>query len=453
MNLAYISTLLFPSLELFSRAGGGGSSSGGSGGSGGGGWFVLIGYLPMHFLGSLLRKKLPIGTASAIGWTIALIYAGILFVVFGAGWGLILLACVVAGTGAGLYKWFDKIAKLTNVAKKKQAIAVQKDGIWEINSLNNHVTNTFYRYQTNWSNNDGPSMQPYMTPRYFYHSQLMIMALRQLGRRNIINLPKIIELNLLDIHDEENNLNDSFTMNIVANAKDDLYDEKTNTLLFEDRKDFSEFWRFNRSENGWLLDGIGQATENPNALNRILQVFAESHNYCYSPDWGWLLLPCRGQLFKGGKFGTSDINNHVIGIYNNILIQLYNYIPKPNSSSNNKPDNYIIAQVALPKTYGNIVVRKKHLLSLGISKLTKVTMEWGDFNKNYEVWASDMERVTSFELLNPSFMVKLQELAIEVNIEVVDNIVYLYSNKVAPSAENYEKMLSILQQAFKEMRM
>ena len=80
-------------------------------------------------------------------------------------------------------------------------------------------------------------------------------------------------------------------------------------------------------------------------------------------------------------------------------------------------------------------------------------MEWGDFNKNYEVWASDVERVTSFELLNPSFMVKLQEMSFEINIEVVDNIVYLYSKKTVPSSENYEKMLSILQQAFKEMRM
>ena len=452
MSFAYIYTLLLPILDLFGRAGGGGSSSGGSGG--GGGLFVLIGYLPMHFIGSLLRKKLPIKIASIIGWTIAPIYSVILFIIFGAGWGIILLACVIAGTGAGLYKWFDKIAKLTKIAKKKQEVAVQNDSDWDISKLNDQVTDTFCRYQADWSNNDGAAMQPYMTPKYFYHSQLMIMALRQLGRRNVINQPKIIELNLLDIHDEENKLNDSFTMNIVANAKDDLYDEYTNTLLFEDRSRFSEFWSFKRSENGWLLDGISQATEDSNALNQTLRVFAESHNYCYSADWGWLLLPCRGQLFKGGKFGTSDINNHVIGVYNNnILIQLYNYIQNPNSNSGKKYENYIIAQVALPKTYGNIVVRKNHLLSIGIKGLTKVTMEWGDFNKNYEVWASDMERVTSFELLNPSFMVKLQELTIEVNIEVVDNIVYLYSNKVAPSAENYEKMLSILQQAFKEMRM
>lgn len=80
-------------------------------------------------------------------------------------------------------------------------------------------------------------------------------------------------------------------------------------------------------------------------------------------------------------------------------------------------------------------------------------MEWGDFNKRYEVWASDMERVTSFELLNPSFMVKLQELPFEVNIEVVDNVVYLYSLKAKVNPQVYETMLTILYQAFKEMRL
>jgi hypothetical protein len=451
MNLAYISALILPILDLFGRAGGGGSSSGGSGG--GGGWFVLIGYLPMHFIGSLLRKKLPIKFASIIGWTIAPIYSGILFAVFGAGWGIILLGCVIAGTGAGLYKWFDKVAKLTNIAKKKQVTAAQKDSVWEVSSLNNQVSETFNRYQNDWSNNNIEAMKSYLSPRYYYHNQLMILALKQLGRRNDIKQPTIAELNLLDIQDEEDNLKDSFTMNVVAKSVDDLYDEPTNTLLFEDKSSFSEFWRFIRTPDGWLLDKISQATENKDYFNRTLQAFAESHNYCFSADWGWLLLPCRGQLFKGGKFGKSDINNHVIGIYNNILIQLYNYVPNPNNSDSINPNSYIIAQVALPKTYGNIVVRKKHPLSLGINGLTKITMEWGDFNKNYEVWASDMERVTSFELLNPSFMVKLQEMSFEINIEVVDNIVYLYSKKTVPSSENYEKMLSILQQAFKEMRM
>ena len=447
-SLLSIATISLPAIEYFGRSGGGGSSSGGSGGA----LLIAIGYVPMHFVGAFLRKRLTISAASVTGWIIAIIYA-IFWMSFSTIGFLVGIAALV-GIGAGLYNWFDKIAKLSKKAKEKQELALQKDGAWDIALLNKQATDTFQQYQTDWSGNNSEAMKAYMTPRYFYHNQLMILALQQLKRRNEVGQPLINSLDLVDINDDEDNTKDSFTMLISAKAVDDLLDETTNSLIFRDTKPFKEFWKFIRTENShWLLDGIAQTTEDLNMRNNVIADFAKANNYCYSPDWGWLLLPNRGQLFNGGKFGTSDINNHVIGVYNDTLIQLYNYIPNPSTSSTAK-DNYIIAQVALPKTYGNIVVRKKRALSImGIKGLTRISMEWGDFNKRYEVWASDMERVTSFELLNPSFMVKLQELPFELNIEVVDNIVYLYSNKTEATAQTYESLLQILYQAFKEMRM
>jgi len=447
-NLLSIVTINLPIIEYFGRSGGGGSSSGG----GGGALLIAVGYVPMHFVGAFLRKRLTIPAASVTGWIIAIIYA-IFWMSFSSIGFLVGMAALV-GIGAGLYNWFDKIAKLSKKAKEKQEIALQKDSAWDIERLNKQTSDIFYRYQSDWSNNNSVAMKAYMTPRYYYHNQLMILALQQLKRRNNVENPIIKSLDLVDIHDDIDNTKDSFTMLISAKAVDDLLDAETNSLMFRDKRPFKEFWKFIRTDDSkWLLDGIAQTTEDLNMYNNILAAFAESNKFCYSPDWGWLLLPKRGQLFIGGKFGISDINNHVIGVYNNTLIQLYNYIPNPLSSSSKK-DNYIIAQVALPKSYGNIVVRKKRTLPFsGIKGLTRVSMEWGDFNKRYEVWASDMERVTSFELLNPSFMVKLQELPFELNIEVVDNIVYLFSNKTEAAPQNYELLLKILYQAFKEMRM
>lgn len=450
-NLIIFVATNLPTVELLGRAGGGGSSSGGSG-SGGGGFEIVLGYLPMHFIGSVLRKKISsIALASIIGWILAIFYA---IIWLNVGFiGLIVAVASLVGMGAGLYNWFDKVAKLSGLAKKKQAAAVQKDGAWDESKLKAQVTSTFNRYQVDWSKNDSASMQQYLTPGYLYHNQLMMLALRQLGRQNIVSQPIINELTLVDVNDSDDNSQDRFVMAVKATATDDLLDTSDNSIIFRDTNPFEEFWCFVRtSDNNWLLESITQTTVDPLMKNDVLANFARSHNYCYSPDWGWLLLPMRGQLFSEGKFGTSDINNHVIGVYNNTLIQIYNYIPNPTASNTN--DNYIIAQVVLPKTYGNIVVRKKRIMSfVGTKGLTQVKMEWGEFNDRYEVWASDMERVTSFELLNPSFMVKLQELPFEINIEVVDNIVYLYSAKIKATPENYEIMLTILYQAFKEMRM
>jgi len=435
-------------LHFFGRAGGGGS---GSSGGGVGGIFFVIGYIPMHFLGAILRKSIPLLVASILGWPLAIIYALFWGLLLG-GYGWIVGAVALVGMGAGLYNWFDKISKLSDAAKKKQILALQNDSAWDISALNDQVASTFSRYQADWSNNDSLSMQSYLTPQYLYHNQLMVLALQQINRRNIVGKPVIIKREIIDITDSVDKTQDRFVMLVTARADDDLYDAKTNTLIFRDKKPFKEFWKFIRADDShWLLDGITQVTEDPYMRNNVIAKFARSHNYCYSPDWGWLLLPTRGQLFDKGKFGTSDINNHVIGVYNNVLIQLYNYTPLPATSP---AINYVIAQVALPKTYGNIIVRKKRKISLfGIKGLTRITLEWGDFNKRYEVWASDMERVTSFELLNPSFMVKLQELPFEVNIEVVDNIVYLYSDKIKANEQTYETLLEILHQAFKEMRM
>jgi len=437
-------------IDLIARAGGGGS--GGSSSGGGDGLIVLLGYVPMHILGAVFSKKLPKLLANILGFIVAIIY--------GAFWlltgfiGLFIALAAIFGMCAGLYGWFDKIAKLSGIAKKKQLEAVQKDSAWDMDKLNSQVNSVFMRFQQDWGSSNLESMKSYLTPIYWQHIQLMLASLGQLGRSNIIEQPIIKSMDIIELNDSSDNTQDLFVMAISAVANDKLIDSKTNEVIFSDNNSFSEYWRFVRNvDNNWLLDGINQATEDLYMLNGSILQFAAKYKYFYSPDWGWLLLPRHGQLFGNGKFGVSDINNHVIGVYNNTIIQLYNYIANPNVKINGKSKNYIIAQVALPKSYGNIVVRKKKLFQFGIKGLTKISMEWGDFNKKYQVWASDMERVTSFELLNPSFMVKLQELPFEVNMEVVDNIVYLYSGQAEVIPENYEAMLSILYQAFKEMRM
>lgn len=99
-------------------------------------------------------------------------------------------------------------------------------------------------------------------------------------------------------------------------------------------------------------------------------------------------------------------------------------------------------------------------MNFKIKDLNKLSTEWGDFNKKYDVFASNAEQATSFELLNPTFMEKLEAVPFEVNIEVVDNVVYLYADEAeskvttsAYDAQRYEVMLGLLKDAFKEMRM
>jgi len=92
------------------------------------------------------------------------------------------------------------------------------------------------------------------------------------------------------------------------------------------------------------------------------------------------------------------------------------------------------------------------MLRMGIRGLEKVETEWTQFNDKYEVFASSAEQATSFELLNPTYMEQLEALPFEVSIEVVDNIIYLYTDELTATLEVYEAMLDLVNKAFKELR-
>jgi hypothetical protein len=291
-----------------------------------------------------------------------------------------------------------------------------------------------------------------MTPHYYQHASLMVAALKQAGRTNDVQNPVIQQSVITKMHDDQRDAEDRVTVGLTAQADDRLIDDISGQQLYRDKSAFTEYWRFQRDGDNWRLDDIEQATRAGWTRDSRIEDFAKQNGYFYSLDWGWLLIPARGQLFGKAKFGTSDINNHVIGVYNNdFLLQIYTYDPNPKSH-----DSYLIIQTNVPKSYGEIVVRRKRRWHwFGPRGLHKLSLESTDFNKKYEVFASDVERVTSFELLHPAFMAKLEALPFEVNIEVVDNVVYLYAPQKddRPQADHYPVMLEILREAYKQMKL
>ncbi len=443
-------SLLSP-LEWFARSGGGGS--GGGDGGGGDGIIVLVGYLPMHFIGAKFRKRFTkneslVAPLNVVGWLVAAVYSVLLVAVLqGLGFWIALGALV--GMPAGLYGWFGKIKQSKFVKGKLQA-AASNDSAWDEQKLTDYAKSVFLRYQQDWSNFNTASIQTYTTPNYHHHASLLLYILQQMGRKNMMDNVQVAEIMITDAHDSEQNNQDAFTVGITASARDQLIDTQTGENLFTGGNSFTEYWRFVRSGDTWLLDGITQATANNVTNNAQLAALATQNGYYYSQDMGWLFIPKRGQLFGGAKFGTADINNHVVGLYNNqLLVQLYSYIKDPKNGT--KP--FVIAQVNVPKQYGNIIVRRNKLIQAPIFGLKKVETEWTQFNKKYEVFASAPEQATSFELLNPTYMEQLEALPFEVNIEVVDNVIYLYTNERGSDAATYQTMLDLVNKAFKEMRL
>jgi hypothetical protein len=328
------------------------------------------------------------------------------------------------------------------------------------------ANDTFIQYQHDWSAFNLDSMKTYMTPHYFHHNQLMMRAMELMARQNQVDDIVITDIVFSNhgtsMHQktpEEIEKDGRFTAAISLSATDITNDTRggTRTSLFTQRVITTQYYKFARGDT-WLLDGVDTDTAEVSLQSRELVDFADKNGYYYSLDWGWLLLPQNGVLFGSGKFGTSDINNHVIGQLSSTghikpddtVFQLYTYAPTPNLAGHG---TYLVAQVAVSKDYGDILVRQKDQPDRQrVKDLAMLDTEWREFNDRYELFASDAEKATSFELLNPSYMEKLADAPFVVNIEVVDNILYLYARDVDIKADNYAALLGLLQEAYREMR-
>ena len=446
--------IISAALELFARAGGGGS--GGGGGDGDGiSFLALIGYVPAHGLGAFLRRKLPSESGAAsllahvITWPLAIIWAIACFAMFGGGFfGFIVALGAIIGAPAGLFNWFSEVLKQSADVKRRLKRAAANDPMWDEAQLVDFAKQAFMRYQYDWSRQDTESMKQYMTEGYHYHASLFIYTLQLMQRTNTMEDIAIDETVVMQVHDDQNDANDRVTIGITAHAKDTLINTAANTAIFTDNNSFTEYWTFARSGSTWLLADIGQATADMDAYNNELAAFAARNKYCYSVDMGWLFIPERGQLFGQAKFGVSDINNHAVGLYKeSLLVQLYTY------AAFNGAQPRVIAQVNVPKTYGNIIVHRKQSSNINTRGLERIETEWIQFNQQYEVYASNAEQATSFELLNPTYMEQLAALPFSVTIEVVDNVIYLYTDERGADVATYDMMLDLVHKAFKELRL
>ncbi|MEI6378140.1 MAG: TIM44-like domain-containing protein [Candidatus Falkowbacteria bacterium] len=410
--------LLVPML-VFARAGGGGSSSGGGGHSSSGSGHSSSG-------GSS-------GNSAPANPIVVFIFIGAIF--------MILIAT---------FRWMAIQQKKRRAeTEKKLTAAATGDKLWDKDMLIKHASEVFYSFQKDWSNFDVASMKLYLHPDYYPKMVLEMNALQNIGRINEMSDVIINQIEVNEVDDETNNNQDKFSVLITASAHDKLFSTKENKELYTDTSSFNEEWFFARHNNQWLLSAIGQETAEASLAEGPIAQFAAENKFYYDADFGWLMMPNRGAIFHQTNFMVSDINNHVIGYYRDKIVEFYTYRPNPNMQ--NTP-NYLVAQAILPKSYNDILlVKKKFLMNWKPKGLQVIQTEWGDFNDKFLLYADKIDGATSFELLTTNFMAKIYDLPFNLNIEVVDNVLYIYTSD--RSQLDYGKLLEILSWAFDEMKM
>lgn len=393
---------LIPIANVLARGGGGGSGGGGGGGSGGSG----------SGGGSLLQL-------------------------------IVVLVVSITITIVGVYNRNKKLKQTKSLLEK----AVSADSAWDETAIKQVASDTFIKFQKDWSDFNAEGMKAYLTDSYQQRMSLELGVLKNQKRQNLMSDVYLGSVVVWNLKDNEGVNNDSVTLEMSASANDQLVDLEYNEILYTDKEPFIEYWTFVRVGNEWKLNLIEQATEEKIMKEYSISDFAERNKFFYDADFGWLMMPLRGVVFRKGNLTVSDINNHVIGSFKGKIVEFYTFIPNPQSFSKK---NYIVAQAILPIKYKDILVRRKRILfNFSPRGLRRIRTESNDFDRKFCLWAHPQDQISSFELLTPDFMVKIYDLPFELNIEIVDNVLYFYAE--SRKDIDYDVMLDLLGRAFDDM--
>lgn len=449
--------ILSPSI-LLARGGGGGSSGGGghssgghssyssshSGSGGGGGEVECSSFLECRALYTksffiiyaliLLSSLKNIKKSSLVQKPITLLKMAILPLALSL-FSLVSIPVVMVFTGIIFFLQLfgkEKIAQSTELS-----LSTIKT------NYNLDISTVFLSFQDAWCAFYTEGLKNIVTANFHEQLVLELAVLKNEGRENRMENIKLLTVSV----DEKLTVaNKMLCLVITATANDSLYDTVLQKKLYSDDSVFTEYWDFVKEGAVWKLSTIKQATENAALKSNEIETFALTNNFFYNPDFGWLMMPNKGSLFKDSDFQTSDINNHVIGMYKNKIVEFYSII------FSNGGTEYFIGQAILPKFYGRIVIRRKKkftFIERGVSGLQKMHSESNAFDREYVIYADRAETIATFELLHPAYMEYIMGLPYEVNIEVVGNTVYFYTNS---SKVNYDKLLEILSRAFDEIK-
>ena len=410
MNIAAIITSL--AIAFFGFAGGGGSSSGGGGGGG------------FSSGGSSYHSSSSSSSSDSSDSDPALV-----LVVFG----IIVLVVIFSMKGS---KASFKDHNSTEQEKR-------------IHEAAKHI---FKSYQEDWSEFRLDDIKTFTTPEYHKHATLMLELLKNLHRANKVSKLKVKKVYLLNPVNDQTPLPANLQVAFDFSGLDEVITDNGEKLYSQFVPNAIETWNFIYDGENLKLSGISQPTESASHLVKSLANFASDNQMFYSPDWGRYALPARGLIFGGATMKIADINNHVVGKWGELLVQLYSYAEAPGQATS---AYYIVGQINVPKDYLGVIVKSRQFKTgkKPDKSYDKFELEWNEFNKRYDVYAASRDALPAFELLNPKFMEYLYSKNPNYNLEVVDNVIYIYANIKNVTEKDYIELLEILKKAYDELKM
>jgi predicted lipid-binding transport protein (Tim44 family) len=125
----------------------------------------------------------------------------------------------------------------------------------------NLTKNIFYDIQKAWSNGDLSPVKNFLTDRMYQYLEEQLKELKAKGLRNIVENPKIENLEI--VHVEEEGDNKVVIVRLDASAIDYTVDSNGNVVEGDKHNpvSFTEYWAFVGKALNWKLDDIKQVSD------------------------------------------------------------------------------------------------------------------------------------------------------------------------------------------------
>jgi len=144
-------------------------------------------------------------------------------------------------------------------ARKKLEHAQTFDQFWNEEKMKNHVREIFPKIQSAWMSRELITVSDIVTPKFIGTYQPLLNHYKRKKMLNIIDQVSIEKINIVDVHDDQDNTKDRFAAYIKGSMVDYLAHESqgiTGTIAHAGIEGFEDLYIFKRKENTWLLDHI-----------------------------------------------------------------------------------------------------------------------------------------------------------------------------------------------------
>ena len=159
---------------------------------------------------------------------------------------------------------YIKILRSSINSKRYLRMLSKKDITWKYRTIEKQVIETFYVLQNSWTNMKMEDAKEYMDNDLYESFKVKLEWMDVANKKNILKWIRLISLKPVSVHDDEDDDKDLVWFYIRGFMVDYTIDTITKEVIEGNNKfgmSFTEFWKFTRKGNKWLLTKILQANE------------------------------------------------------------------------------------------------------------------------------------------------------------------------------------------------